>query len=181
MRRIAVTALLGAACTVWSALPLRGTGAPGGLLVVVAGVCVVGGALRLLARGALVTGLPPFLTTWSAVLGAGRSMLQWTGWESLAVVSVVALETLHRSRPWHTGLLALVVVCYLLAVYQSEPPVPAALVRGEARVLVVSLPLIAVATGVAMVPTAGSGATSGWLEIIAALAAITAGALALPL
>ena len=41
--------------------------------------------------------------------------------------------------------------------------------------------LVAVATGVAMATGTGSGATSGWLEIIAALAAITAGALAVPL
>jgi hypothetical protein len=94
---------------------------------------------------------------------------------------MVVLETLHPSRPWHTGVLALVVVSYLLTVHEAEQPVPAALGRGEFRVLVASLPLMAVATGVAMAPAAGAGATSGWLEIIAALAAIMAGALALPL
>jgi hypothetical protein len=52
--------------------------------------------------------------------------------------------------------------------------------RKEARGLIVGLPLIAIATGVAMVPRAGPGTTSGWLEIVAALAAIAAGALALP-
>jgi hypothetical protein len=35
-------------------------------------------------------------------------------------------------------------------------------------------------TGVAMVPSARTGALSGWLDILAALAAMAAGGLALP-
>jgi hypothetical protein len=93
---------------------------------------------------------------------------------------VVVLEALHHSRPWHTGLLAVVVACYLFAVREAESPAPVNVLRKEARGLIVVLPLIAIATGVAMVPRAGPGTTSGWLEIVAALAAIAAGALALP-
>ena len=175
------TSLLGATCTAWSAFPLGGTGAPGVLLVVLAGACVLTGALRLLTRSTPTAGAAPFSTVWSALVGTGLSLLLRAGWESMAVVAIVALEALHHSRPWHTGLLALVVVCYLMAVHQAESPVPAALSRGKARVLLVVLPLVAVTTGVAMVPAAGSGTASGWLEIIAALAAVTAAALALPL
>jgi hypothetical protein len=108
-------------------------------------------------------------------------MAQRAGWESVAVISMVVLEALHHSRPWHTAALALVVVSYLLAVNGAEQAVPVARWRGEVRLLVASLPIVAVATGVAMAPAAGAGATSGWLEVIAALAAIAAGAIALPL
>jgi hypothetical protein len=69
----------------------------------------------------------------------------------------------------------------LLAVHHAEGPAGEASLGGEARLLVASLPLVAVATGVAMATGTGGGATSGWLEIIAALAAITAGSLAVPL
>jgi hypothetical protein len=175
------TALLGIAGTAWAAFPLRGTGTLGWLMVVVAGVCVLGGVLRLLAQSGPATKPSLFATVWSTVLGTGRSMTRRAGWESAAVISMVVLETLHHSRPWHTAVLAVVVVSYLLAVHQAEQPAPVVLWRGELRVLVVSLPLMAVATGVAMAPAAGAGATSGWLELIAALAAILAVALALPL
>ena len=178
MRRIAVAALLGAASTAWSALPLTGTGAPGVLLVVVAGACVLAGVVRLLAHPA--ASRSRFSMAFWALLGTSGPTLRRAGPESVAAVSMVALEALHHSRPWHTGLMALVLVSYLLAVHEAESPVPAALWRQDARLLVVSVPLVVVATGVAMVPTAGSGATSEWLEIIAALAAISAGALALP-
>ena len=46
--------------------------------------------------------------------------------------------------------------------------------KGQTRVLLTSLALVVVATAVAMVPA--SAAQSGWLEILAALAAMTAGA-----
>jgi hypothetical protein len=107
-------------------------------------------------------------------------VLQRAGWESVAAVSIVGLEALHHSRPWHTAVLVLLVASYLLAV-GGDRPVPADVRRAEARVLVVSLPLVIVAILVGMLPSAGTGATSGWLEIIAAITAVTAGALALPL
>jgi len=149
--------------------------------VIVAGVCVLGGVLRLLAQVGPVNKPSPFAVAWSTLLGTRRFIAGQAGWESAAVISMVVLETLHHSRPWHTAVLVLVVVSYLLAVHQAEQPVPVVLWRGEVKVLVVSLPLVAVATGVAMAPAAGAGNTSGGLEVIAALAAVTAGALALPL
>jgi hypothetical protein len=181
VRRIGAAALLGTACTIWSAWPLGGTGTLGVLLVVVAGGCVFVGVLRLLALSAPVTVQPALWSAWSTLLGPGRSRARGAGWESAAVVAVVALEALHHSRPWHTGLLAVVVVCYLFAVREAESPAPVAVLRSEVRGLIVGLPLIAVAAGVAMLPRAASGTTSGWLEVVAALAAIAAGALALPL
>jgi hypothetical protein len=108
-------------------------------------------------------------------------VLTRTGWESGAVVATVLLEALHRSRPWHTGLLAVAVLCYLLAVQRAESVSPLGLLRQQSRALVVSVALITATTGVAMAPSAGTGTLSAWLEIVAALAAVTAGGLALPL
>ena len=139
---------------------------------------MLAGVLRLLAVGPWTTEGASRWTVWPRLLGTARSRWRWAGPESVAVIAVVALETLHQSRPWHTGSLALFVICYLLSVHHAEGP---AREGGEARLLVASLPLVAVATGVAMATGTGSGATSGWPEIIAALAAITAGALAVPL
>lgn len=176
MRRPYAAALLGAAAVVWSALPFEGTGGGGPVLVIVAAACVFAGALRLGAWGAARAQR----ASWAARFGSPGTLFQRAGWEILAIVAVVALEVLHHSRPWHTGLLALIVTCYVVAVHEAEHPSSTALRRSEARWLGASLPLMALATGVAMVPTAGSGATSAWLEIVAALAAMTAGAIALP-
>lgn len=93
---------------------------------------------------------------------------------------MVVLETLHKSSPWHTGLLGALLLCYLLAVHQAESAVPSGVVRGQRRMLATSLVLVAVVTAVAMVPSARAGALSGWLEVFAALAAMVAGGLALP-
>ena len=89
-------------------------------------------------------------------------MLLRTGWETGAAVSVVVLEALHPSQPWHTGLLAIAVVCYLLAVHQAESAIPATVFRGQGRVLLASMTLVVVATAVAMIPA--SSTQSGWLQ-----------------
>jgi MFS superfamily sulfate permease-like transporter len=179
VRYIGAVALLGAACTVWAAIPLHGTGAPGVVLLLVAAFCVAAGLLRL---GRKDTGqrerylLPGALMS---LANSANDLLLRAGWETGAAVAVVVLEAVHPSRPWHTGFLAVLVTCYLLAVHQAESAIPTAVFRGQARVLLASLALVVVATAVAMVPT--SAAQSGWLEILAALAAMTAGALALPI
>jgi hypothetical protein len=179
VKYITVVALLGATSIVWGAVPLPGTGAPGVLLLVVAAVCVAAGLLRLARKD---TGrrerymLPGAFT---ALAHSANDLLLRAGWETGAAVAVVVLEAMHPSRPWHTGLLAVVVTCYLLAVHQAESAIPAGALKGQARVLLASLALVVVATAVAMVPA--SAAEPGWLEILAALAAMTAGALALPI
>jgi hypothetical protein len=179
VRYIGAVALLGAACTVWAAIPLHGTGAPGVVLLLVAAFCVAAGLVRL---GRKDTGqrerylLPGALMS---LANSANDLLLRVGWETGAAVAIVVLEAVHPSRPWHTGFLAVLVTCYLLAVHQAESAIPAAVFRGQARVLLTSLGLVVVATAVAMVPA--SAAQSGWLEILAALAAMTAGALALPI
>jgi hypothetical protein len=179
VRYIVAVALLGAFCVVWAAVPMKGTGAPGVILLAVATTCVAAGLLRLVRKdtgqGERYVFPGPFMRF---ALSANDLLLR-AGWETGAAVSVVVLEAVHPSRPWHTGLLAIAVVAYLLAVHRAESVVPAAVFRGQARVMLTSLALVVVVTAIAMVPS--SAAQSGWLEILAALAAMTAGALALPL
>jgi hypothetical protein len=179
VKYIVAVALLGATCTVWAAVPLQGTGAPGVLLLVVAAVCVSAGLLRLARKDTGHGERYFFPGMFGGLAYAANDVLLRAGWETGAAVSVIVLEALHPSRPWHTGLLAVAIACYLLAVHQAESAVPAAVFRGQAPVLLASLVLVVVATAVAMVPA--SSTQSGWLEVLAALAAVTAGGLALPL
>jgi hypothetical protein len=179
VRYIVPVALLGAVCVVWAAVPLKGTGAPGVILLLVSSTCVAAGVLRLTRKDTGQREKYAFPGPFMRLLLSANDVLLRAGWETGAAVSIVVLEAMHRSRPWHTGLLAIAVVAYLLAVHRAESAVPAAVFRGQTRVVVTSLALVVVATAVAMVPS--SATESGWLEILAALAALTAGALALPL
>jgi hypothetical protein len=178
MRYILAVALLGATCTLWAAVPLHGTGAPGVLLLLVAAICVAAGLLRLARKDTGQQERYVFPGALMALANSANDVLLRAGWETGAAVAVIVLEAIHPSRPWHSGLLAVLVTCYLLAVHQAETAIPAVVFKGQTRVLLTSLALVVVATAVAMVPA--SAAQSGWLEILAALAAMTAGALALP-
>ena len=180
MRYIVAVGLLGASCAVWSAIPLSGTGVPGALLLVLASVCVLAGVVRLMRKDAAPRDPAVFSGVLVSLADWANAALMGLEWETVAAVAVLVLEILHRSRPWHTGVLGVVLVCYLLAVHQAESVVPAGVFTGQARVLLTSLAVLAVATGVAMIPTVGGGALSSWLGVVAAVAAIVAGGLALP-
>ena len=161
MRYIIAVALLGAICVIWAAVPLGGTGTPGVLLLVVAAICICAGLLRLVRKDTDEHERYVFPGVLGGLANSANDVLLRTGWETGAAVSVVVLEALHPSRPWHTGLLAIAVVCYLLAVHQAESAIPATVFRGQGRVLLASMTLVVVATAVAMIPA--SSTQSGWL------------------
>jgi len=179
MRYVLAVALLGAASGAWAAVPIGGTGEPGVLLLLLAAACIFAGLLRLIRKDVPQRDPYTYLGTLAQLGHRANDVLMGVSWETGAAIALVGLEALHPSRPWHTGIFAVLVTCYLLAVHQAGSAVPAAALRGQGRIMVTSLALVIVATGVAMVPSAG--AESGWLEILAALAAVTAGGLALPL
>jgi hypothetical protein len=181
VKRASAVVLLGAASTLWAALPFAGAGPLDGVLTVVALAAVLAGAACLFAPSAIASEPTPFLAGHRALLDTGVARFQRAGWGSVAAVATVALEALHHSRPLHTGLLVVLVMTYLWALQAAGSRAPASEVRADAKVLALSLPLVALTTGVATLPAAGAGSTSGWLSVIASLAAIAAGALMLPL
>jgi hypothetical protein len=160
VRRPVIAGLLGATSATWSALPLHGTGVLSLVLLAVAGTCVVAGTWRLTARGGT------------------SSLLGRVGWEAIAAVAFIGLEAVHPARPWHSGILAVVLACYLVAVHLAESPWGVRRSRAEAKAVAASLPLIAVSTALAMLPNPAD-ATAGLLDAVAALAAVGATALAL--
>ena len=100
----AAAALLGAGCVVWAAAPLVHQGwANLALVLAIAGVAA--GALRLALAGVPqpedVFLLPVPVRAWLRFLEALRRV----PWEEGAVIALVWLEAMHRSRPWHTAVL----------------------------------------------------------------------------
>jgi len=183
--RLAVLAgLLGAGCVAWAAIPAGPAGGAAPLVTALAAVCVAGGTGQL----AVARVAPPGPGSYTGGLGrlAGWALLRLRQlpWAEGTVLSVLALELLHPGRPWHTALLGAALTGYLLATHLAESTTArgeaSAVLRGQAPVLAAGLGLLVLAAGSAALPAAGSGAAGAWLRVAAAVAAVLACGLALP-
>jgi hypothetical protein len=169
--------LLGAACVVWTASPLR----PGGLAetaLVIAITAVTAGALRLAFTEVPVPEEQYFYSGWQQAWTTFLGLLRALPWEELAAVALLWLEIQHPLRPWHTFALGAALVAYLLATHIAESGAEAGpLLRRQARLLVAGACLLALGAGLAMIPAAAPGAGSAVLRVIAAVAVVAAAAL----
>jgi len=178
-RKAGAVGLLAAACVAWSAAPLSGARGPATAILAAAAASAALSAIRLALGvapaepGSLVR---PGERLGRTVADLVRSMPSAEG----AVVGVLVLEALHRSRPWHTGLLGAALLAYLLAVHLAESRARPAMLRAQAPLIAAGLGLLALAAGAAALP-AETGSTASLLAVLAALAAIVVGGLILPL
>jgi hypothetical protein len=175
----AAAALLGTGCVVWAAAPLVHQGwANLALVLAIAGVAA--GALRLALAGVPAPEeaflLPVPVRAWLRFL----ETLRRVPWEEGAVIALVWLEALHRSRPWHTAFLGAALIAYLLATHLAESDASPGVLRPQVRVLAVGAGLLALGAGAGMLPATGPGAGSALLRLVAAGALIAAAALVLP-
>lgn len=182
-RVVLAVALVAGAAVAWAALPAGGTGGWGAPLLVAACVCAAFSVLRLAAM--LLAGRPG--TTgragWYVPPAVQFAQRTWDGivavpWPQLLIVAAIMLEVEHPARPWHTAILGVVLLSYLLALQLAESGAAPSALRPQ-------LPLIAAGSGLAAL-SAGAGLLSGsvpgapWLAAIAAVAALIAAGLALP-
>jgi hypothetical protein len=175
----AAAALLGAGCVVWAAVPLVHRGwANVALVLAIAGVAA--GALRLVLAGVPAPEdtflLPVPVRAWLWFL----ETLRRVPWEEGAVIALVWLEVMHRSRPWHTAVLGAALIAYLLATHLAESDASPEALRPQVRVLAVGAGLLALGAGAGMLPATGPGAGSALLRLVAAGALIAAAGLVLP-
>jgi hypothetical protein len=176
-RTTAAAGLLAAACVVWSATPLPGPAALGRVILAVAAGCAALSVIRLVL-GAAPGDAPVYL---NPVLHAARelaALVRRVPWAEVMVVAVLVLEALHRPRPWHTGLLGVALVAYLLAVHLAESRARPAVLGPQAPLLVAGLGLLALATAAATLPAA-TGTAAELMAVLAAVAAVAVGGLAL--
>jgi len=175
----AAAVLLGAGCVVWAAAPLVHQGQANlALFLAIAGVA--GGGLRLILAGVPVPEdsflLPAPLQAWLRFL----ETLRRVPWEEGAVLAIVWLEVLHKSRPWHAAVLGAALIAYLLVTHLAESDASPGVLRPQVRVLAVGAGLLALGAGAGMLPAAGPGAGSALLRLVAAAALIAAAGLVLP-
>jgi len=173
----AAVAALAAGAVAWAALPAGGA-APGLRPVLsVAAICAV-------FTVATLAGEPrPRASSFQGQL-AGAAERFWASivvlpWSQGLMVAVLGLEALHPSRPWHTAVLGVVLLSFLLTLHLAETASRASVFRPHLPLLATGLGLAALSAGAAVLPGLGAGA--GWLAVLAAIAAVLAAALALPL
>jgi hypothetical protein len=184
VRLTTAAGLLGAACVAWAASPPGSAGRAGPALTVLAACCVAG-SIGQLATAAVAAPGPTSYPGPLARIGLGAlDQLRRLPWAEGVTLGALALEAFHPARPWHTALLGVALVAYLLATHLAEstgaPGEAAAVLRSQAPVLAAGLGLLVLAAGSALLPSAGTGAAGGWLRVAAAVAAVLAAALALP-
>ena len=171
--------LLGAGCIVWAAVPPAHSGYAGfALFLAILGVAA--GVLRL----ALATVPEPEESY--LLSGPVRAWLKFLGtlrlvpWEEGALVAILWLEVLHPARPWHTAVLGVALIGYLLATHLAESGASPEALRPQIRVLAAGAGLLALGAGAGMIPAVGPGPGSALLRLVAAGALIASAGLVLP-
>jgi hypothetical protein len=148
--------LLGAGCVVWATAPLVRSGYAGfALFLAILGVAA--GALRLVLAGVPVPEdnylLPGPLRVWLGLLQA----LRVVPWEEGALIAILWLELLHPARPWHTAVLGVALIGYLLATHLAESGASPQALRPQVRVLAVGAGLLALGAGTIRLGAAAAG------------------------
>jgi hypothetical protein len=179
-RSTTAAALLTAAVIAWSAFPL-GAGGRGTRVALIA--AVVAGLLGVAQL--VVISVPPLRSAdLSTILERNADRLlgfiRGAPWAEIAVVAVLALEALHPARPWHTGLLGVALLGYLLAVHLAETRARPAVLRAQLPVIAAGIGLLALAIGATTLPGLGAGQAGTTVRIIAIVAAVAAAGLAVP-
>ena len=181
--------LLAAGSLAWAALPVAGAGAGTKPTLIVAICCAVFGLARLAAVGSVVDtasdarGLPVdrlFPSAPERLRQQVTPMLFAVPWPQLLIVAVLGLEALHPSRPWHTAVLGVVLLGYLVVLQAAESGARLAVFGVQVPLIAAGVALAGLSVAAAALPASASGSGSGWLAVLAAIAAIVAAALALP-
>jgi hypothetical protein len=174
------TAALAAAVTAWSALPLH----TGGAGTRVALIFTIAATVLSMARLA-VAAVPPLadreLATLPERLAEGvLDLLRTAQWAEGVIVGALVLEALHPSRPWHTALLGVALLAYLLAIHLAETRTRPGALRAQLPIIAAGCGLLAVAVGVAYLPALPSGASSVLILSVAIIATVVIAAMSVP-
>jgi hypothetical protein len=179
--RVTAAIVLAAISVSWAALPLSGGRAGTRVMLIVAivsGAASVaqllaggGGELTEAARGSLIKRTTDYVLT----------IIRGLPWAEVMVVAVMLLEVLHRSAPWHTGLLGAPLLGYLLAVHLAETRTGVGALRAQLPLIAAGIGLAALAVGIAELPALAGGDLSPVIRVIGATLAVVAGGLGIPL
>lgn len=177
-RSLLAVTLLVAGMLAWAAVPMTGASAGAKPAFIVAICCGAFALVKLATAGP--QGDRMFASALERIWRQAISALQAGPWPQLLIVAVIGLEALHPRRPWHTAVLGVVLLGYLLAFHRAESGAKVADFRPQLPLIAAGIALAAISVAAAALPTSTSGSGSGWLAVLAAIAAIVAAALTLP-
>jgi hypothetical protein len=176
---LAAAAALAAAVIWWAAVPVSSGGSGTKLTLVIA---IATGAMSVaqLAVAATVTRRPDGLNAADRIAQQVTGLVMMLPWAELMTVAALVLEALHRSRPWHTAVLALALTGYLLAVHLAETDARASTLRALLPLLSAGFGLTALSVGSAALPGLPAGLVVTLIRIGAVVLAAVAAGLAVP-
>jgi hypothetical protein len=175
--RTAAVCALSAAFTIWwAAAPLQGGRAGTRIALITA---ITAGLLSLAQVASARPRRHDPATRWHPA--ELLATLAWAGpWAEVLLVAVLVLEALHPARPWHTGVLGVAIVTFLLAANLAETHSRPSALRYQLPVLAAGLGLLVLAVAAAAVPALTPGPAATAARIAAVVAAVIAAALAVP-
>lgn len=178
-RAVAAAGLLAAGLIAWAAYPLGG-----GRAGTAPAICVAIAAAALSIAQLAISSAPARSADGFSI--ADRAVSRLTGlvsmlpWAELLTVAVLVLEAVHPARPWHTALLGVALLGYLLAVHLAETRAGASALRAQLPLLGIGVGLTALAIGVAALPGLPAGPTAALVRAAAVLVAVVVACLAIP-
>jgi hypothetical protein len=178
-RALAAVALLTAILIAWAALPVAGA-KPGIRAVLVIAVICAAASLAHLAIGDTVIGGDAFDPVLVRLAAQAAHIVRTLPWSEGMIIAILTLEALHHSRPWHTAVLGVALLAYLFAAHLAETAARPGLLAPQLPVIAAGLGLLALAVGAAALPRLHAGPASELLRVLATIAVILAGGLALP-
>jgi uncharacterized membrane protein YczE len=178
-RSIAAAALLAGVVIAWAALPVAGAKAGTRAAVIAAIVCAVASLARLVLGEARIGG-GPFDSLPVRVAAQAAHLVRTLPWSEALILAVLLLEALHHSRPWHTGVLGAGLLAYLFATHLAETAARPGVLAPQLPVIAAGLGLLVLAVAAAALPQPATGRASELLRVLAVVAAVIAGGLALP-
>jgi hypothetical protein len=178
-RGLAAVALLTAMTIAWAALPIAGA-KPGIRAALVIAVICAAASLVDLAIGDTVIGGDAFDPVPVRLAAQAAYIIRTLPWSEAMIIAILTLEALHHSRPWHTAVLGVALLAYLFAAHLAETAARPGLLAPQLPVIAAGLGLLALAVGAAALPQLHAGPASELLRVLATIAAVLAGALALP-
>jgi len=177
---IAAAGMLVIAVILWSAAPISAAGPGARIAVILAIVSGVACLVQLVVATATLAESSGFDSPLERLARGLVTSIRALPWPELLIIAVLALEALHRSRPWHTAVLGVALLGLLLSVHLAETGAAVGVLRRQVPVIAAGIGLTALAVGASALPGLPSGPASSVVRVIAALAAVVACALAVP-
>jgi hypothetical protein len=174
-----VAALLAAIAIAWAALPVAGA-RPGTRAALVLAVICGAASLAQLVIGDAQIGGDAFDSLLVRIAAQSAYIIRALPWSEAMIIAILILEALHHSGPWHTGLLGVALLAYLFATHLAETATRPGALRPQLPVVAAGLGLLVLAVGAAALPRLHAGPAPELLRVLAVIAAIVAGGLALP-